>query len=160
MVDNIRMGLPEAMGSFYSPVKAPAKDGVYEVFLNGKKVAQTSSREYLFQNLEAGTYTAGVRRAYTSGFSGMAYIDFTLDKGVDNSGIETAETDNGIFLHYSNHTLTIDGEFNECRIFDASGMTVMTTTEAKTNLGTLAPGLYIAKAIGGKSASVIRFIVD
>lgn len=160
MVDNIRIGLPEAMGSFYSPVKAPAKDGVYEVFLNGKKVAQTSSREYLFQNLEAGTYTAGVRRAYTSGFSGMAYIDFTLDKGVDNSGIETAETDNGILLHYSNHTLTIDGEFNECRIFDASGMTVMTTTEAKTNLGTLAPGLYIAKAIGGKSASVIRFIVD
>lgn len=161
MVDNIRIGLPEAMeSSLYSPAKAPAKGGVYEVFLNGQKVAQTSSREFLFQGLEAGNYTAGVRRAYTSGFSGMANIDFTLDKGVDNSGIENVGTDSGISIHYSNHMLTIDGEFDECRVFDASGMTVTVTTEAVTNLESLAPGLYIAKAVGGKSASVIRFIVD
>lgn len=157
MIDNIRIGLPDAMSSSASrPSRAPSKNGMYEVFLNGNKVGQTSLRQFIFQELAPGKYTAGVRRAYTSGYSGMANIDFTMD----DSGVKFIDdAESNISMSYRDRILTIEGDFDVCHVVDTAGKIVALTEDTVTNLDWLTPGIYIARATGQKDVAILRFIV-
>lgn len=76
LIDDVAFGYADALpatpgympASHVSTSRMPALDGAYEIYLDGNKVAQQDETEYEFTNLSAGTHTAGVRSAYTSGF--------------------------------------------------------------------------------------------
>ena len=55
----------------------------YEVFLNDftQPVAQVNERQFLFEELSEGQYSAGVRSVYTADTSSFVTIDFTVEDG-------------------------------------------------------------------------------
>ncbi len=55
----------------------------FNVFLNGDQVAtEITEMEYLFEDLDEGTYTAGVQSVHTSGTSPIITVDFAMVFGV------------------------------------------------------------------------------
>ncbi|TVQ09180.1 MAG: DUF4397 domain-containing protein [Bacteroidetes bacterium] len=55
----------------------------YNVFLDGDQVAtEITEMEYLFEDLDEGTYTAGVQSVYTTGTSDIITVDFQMVFGV------------------------------------------------------------------------------
>lgn len=107
LIDDVAFGYADALpatpgympASHVSTSRMPALDGAYEIYLDGNKVAQQDETEYEFTNLSAGTHTAGVRSAYTSGFSEMSTIDFTVSA---TDGIQSLSTDSTEPAEYYN----------------------------------------------------------
>jgi len=50
----------------------------YKLYLDGTEVGASTTNEYKFKDLSAGTHTAGVRSVYTSGESEMATLNFEI----------------------------------------------------------------------------------
>lgn len=125
-IDDIRFGLSEAMSapaaiSRYAVRaggghRSPSLDGLYEVYLDGEKVAQQDETEYVFSNLAAGRHTAGVIASYTSGKTEMSTIGFE----VDLSGIVTGIHED-LNISLDNQTLTISGDYDDLHIFSVDG---------------------------------------
>lgn len=122
-IDDIRFGLPEAMTSpYYAPhrtnksMHSPSKTGLYEVYLDGKLVAQQDGTEYTFTGLTHGQHTAGVVASYTSGKTEMSTIDFS----VDLTGITTTAS-NALKATISGNKLTVSGLYDSIALFTADG---------------------------------------
>ena len=80
--------------TFNSPRRMPALEGQYEVYLDGRKVADTDATNYVFSHLTQGRHTAGVLASYTSGKTEMTTIDFecSLIDGVPSVALATQQT--------------------------------------------------------------------
>lgn len=124
-VDDVMFGLPEEMEVPYclsrnvrgNMMKSPSLDGLYEVYLDGKKVAQQDDTEYVFCNLAEGKHTAGVIASYTSGKTEMSTIDFVVDS---SSGI-TAVDGSGLKVTVSGKVVTVGGNYDDIRVFSVDG---------------------------------------
>lgn len=132
-IDDVRFGLPEAMQApFYlspyagvarKPMRSPSLDGLYEVYLDGKLVAQQDETSYLFEGLANGTHTAGVLASYTSGKTEMSTIDFTVDVA---SGVN-AISGNQLKVTVDNGVVSINGNYTDLHVFAADGKSLPLT---------------------------------
>ena len=85
-IDDISFGYEEALdapATTHSRVvqrstkfRSPALEGLYEVYLDGQKVADTDDTEYVFRHVTPGYHIAGVLASYTSGKTLMSTIEF------------------------------------------------------------------------------------
>ncbi len=153
-VDDIVYGLPEAVGAAtgYAPAwapkhinRAPALEGAYEVYLDGKKVADTDDTEYLFESLATGKHTAGVIASYTSGKTEMSTIDFDVNY---DTGILTDVTTE-FRMSVDGRRLTVKGEHTAVKAFAADG--------AARDVARIADGVY---SLGALPAGVCVITVE
>ena len=96
-IDDVEFGYIDAAGARgtqRTPRRSPALDGQYEVYLDGKKVADTDETSYVFAHLTQGHHTAGVLASYTSGKTAMTTIEFdsNLVDGVEYVTLPTQQT--------------------------------------------------------------------
>lgn len=151
-VDDVVYGLPEAVGAAtgYAPAwapaanginRAPALDGAYEVYLDGKKVTDTDDTEYTFENLSIGKHTAGVIASYTSGKTEMSTVDFDVNY---ETGIQTAVT-NEFRMSVDGRRLTVTGEHSAVKAFAADGAArdVTRIADGVYSLGALPAGVCV-----------------
>lgn len=97
LVDDVAFGYADALPTTPGympprnavPNRMPAPAGAYEIYLDGEKVSQQNETQYEFTGLSAGTHTAAVRSAYTSGFSPLSTIDFTISTADNIVGLST-----------------------------------------------------------------------
>lgn len=91
--------MPKRQARALSPRRMPSLDGAYEVYLDGKKVAQQDETEYKFTGLTPGKHTAGVIASYTSGDTEMSTIDFEVSP---SDGISTISVSDDSAAEYYN----------------------------------------------------------
>ncbi len=144
MLDDLRMGLPsefEQGGYFGAPQKKPCLDSLYEVYLDGDKVADTSATEYQFSNLPLGTHTVGVRTCYTSGYSPMSVLDIEVTSG----GVSVGKVNSDLLgIDLKGRTLKVNGEYESLSIYTVDGLTLKSNVkEATYDLSTLENGVYV-----------------
>ncbi len=69
----------------------------FVVYLNGDSVATTTDIEYLFDDVEAGDYTLGVKATYRIAETPITTVETTVEDDVDYAGLYvTVSTDNGL----------------------------------------------------------------
>ena len=100
--------------------RSPALEGLYEVYLDGQKVADTDDTEYVFRHVTPGYHIAGVLASYTSGKTAMSTIEFesTAVDGIvqtsvrqssagrfyDLQGRRVAQPGKGVYIVTNDHT--------------------------------------------------------
>lgn len=138
LVDDIFIGVDnQVKGNSYMPVNVLG----YEVYLDGKKVADTNSTEYTFSNLSNGTHTASVVQKFDTGNSAQLTISFDIL----TTGIK-AVADNVLSIYANKNELHIDGEYISGVVYSTSGAAVMNLDGAAvTSLSSLSDGIYIVK---------------
>lgn len=137
-------------------LRSPSLDGLYEVYLDGNKVAQQDATTYTFTNLSAGNHTAGVIASYTSGKTEMSTIDFS----VDASGIVSVEN-GGFNISADGRSITVNGEYDYIEVFSTGGMAVAATEVApgSYSLGNVPAGVYIVKVYIDGNVNTMKFVV-
>lgn len=165
-IDDVRYGLADALAApayisrntgYKSPsLRSPSLDGLYEVYLDGNKVAQQDATTYTFTNLSAGNHTAGVIASYTSGKTEMSTIDFS----VDASGIVSVEN-GGFNISADGRSITVNGEYDYIEVFSTGGMAVAATEVApgSYSLGNVPAGVYIVKVYIDGNVNIMKFVV-
>lgn len=148
-VDDVMFGLSEAMQIPYylrrsaqRPMKSPAIDGLYEVYLDGKLVAQQDETSYLFERLAEGKHTAGVVASYTSGKTDMSTIDFTVSKA---TGIE--------LLDGNRTSISLDGDILKVSS-DCNGVTVYSVDGKALPIVRVTDGTY--RICGATGTMIIK----
>lgn len=140
LVDDIFVGVDnQVKGNCYMPVNVLG----YEVYLDGKKVADTDNKEYTFHNLSCGSHTASVVQKFDTGKSTQLTISFDII----TTGINSIEN-NALVIYTNEDVLHIDGEYANGIIYDTTGAAVMKLNGATTtSLVSLPNGIYIIKLI-------------
>ena len=166
LLDDIRFGLEGAMaapaylsritGASNAPRKSPAIDGLYEIYLDGQKVAQQDNTLYTFTGLTNGKHTAGVIASYTSGKTEMSTIDFIVDT---STGISTV-TD-GMLVSVNNRLLTINGSYDKVEIFNATGVAepLQKMSDGRFSLRSLPSGVYMVNVYNGSAEKTMKFVI-
>lgn len=119
----------------------------YEVYLGESKVAEVTRPSYVFENLEKGRYTAGVKGVYESGSSAMSTLDFEVG-GASNEGHREVRV-----LIYPNPTdgrLRIDAGYagyGRMEVLDLRGRRVFVSDSplSEIDLSCLAKGMYFMR---------------
>lgn len=127
------------------PENAPSRKAgspiSYEVYLDGSMAGTTAETQYLLQNLDAGTHTAGVKSHFASGLTEMTTAEFTV--GLSGIGIVEGAVER----------ITIDGTIinvatapGTVTVYAIDGKTVYSTYTATGAVSTELPaGTYIVK---------------
>ena len=149
-VDDVKFGLPEAMQTPYylsrqarQPMKSPSLDGLYEVYLDGKLVAQQDETSYIFEGLANGSHTAGVIASYTSGKTEMSTIDFTVGSETGIGSVDGSQ----FKLCVDGNIVKACGEYSDIRVYASDGKTLPLTRVADgTYRISGAAGVVVVKA--------------
>ena len=164
-IDDIEYGLPEALdvpaylrrpAAARGPQKSPAIDGLYEIYLDGEKVAQQDETQYTFTGLSSGIHTAGVLASYTSGKTEMSTIDFE----VTSTGINTI-AGSEMNISIKDGKLTVSGGCDKVEMFNVNGsmIPVSKTDSATYNVGNVTPGVYMLRITKGNDVKTIKTII-
>lgn len=159
-IDDIRFGLADALNvpaylarPASNMQKSPSLDGLYEVYLDGKKVAQQDQNEYTFSGLSNGRHTAGVVASYTSGKTEMSTIEFDVTAtGISNVG------GNGLKATVEGRTLVIEGDYDSVALYSANGAVqpMQQTAAGRYRLDGVKSGIYIVKIVSGGKANTMK----
>ena len=164
-IDDIEYGLTEALdvpaylrrpAAARGPQKSPAIDGLYEIYLDGEKVAQQDETQYTFTGLSSGIHTAGVLASYTSGKTEMSTIDFE----VTSTGINTI-AGSEMNISIKDGKLTVSGGCDKVEMFNVNGsmIPVSKTDSATYNVGNVTPGVYMLRITKGNNVKTIKTII-
>jgi hypothetical protein len=166
MIDDIQFGLESAMNAapYYisnqtaasAPRRAPSLDGAYEVYLDGKKVANTDDKSYVFRGLTVGKHTAGVIASYTSGKTEMSTIDFEITA----TGI-TSNVNNGLKITVEGRKLTIDGAYKRAELIGTNGaiQSLRQISSGVYSLNNISNGVYFVNVYTDKEVKTMKFII-
>jgi hypothetical protein len=122
----------------------------YHVFLN--EMTQPFAywlydKEYLFADLEPGTYSAGVQTAFSTGVSEIVNVSFTID---NHTGIEIPVHDGlKVFPNPARNFINVVAEsiIREVKIFNMAGQMIYSDVvdgeSHQINLGGLNQGIYL-----------------
>lgn len=134
-------------------------DATYEVYLNGEKKAEAlTDNFYMFEALDDGTYTAGVKAKYESGESATVEYVFTAEyTGIDD--VVTPEVkiygrDQAIWIE------SISGNPVKATVYNAAGQPVaaVDTTDAISQIS-VAPGFYLVQVATGQGTNTVKVVV-
>ncbi|MDO4158983.1 MAG: carboxypeptidase regulatory-like domain-containing protein [Prevotellaceae bacterium] len=165
-IDDVSYGLESAMSTpsyirrlsarRKSAMKAPSLDGLYEVYLDGEKVAQQDETTYTFTGLSAGKHTAGVIASYTSGKTEMSTIDFSIDA----TGI-TSLVDNKLKVAVDNRKLTVEGDYDSITLYSVSGAAqhLNKTGEGVYNLNNIPSGVYVVNVYADGNVKTMKVTI-
>lgn len=157
MLDNIRIGYLDAPQT--APRKTSAKascaEGLYEIWLNGERIANTDQTSYALAELPDGHYKAGVRSHYTSGYSSMAYVEFDI-KDSEFGGVSDI-TDDSLSMEVANDVLKVTGVARTLSIVSADGLVTMIECNftGEYNLANFPSGVYMAKGVSPDGETVV-----
>lgn len=167
LIDDISFGISDVADVPYNllrpaasnaPHKSPALEGLYEVYLDGVKVAQQDQTEYLFTGLSEGNHTAGVIASYTSGKTEMSTIEFSVNTGTGISAVENS----GRKVYIENGMLTINGSYDRVQMASVDGkvIPVNKTGEHVFSLTGVPSGVYILSIYDKGKSSVMKIRVN
>lgn len=109
----------------------------FEIYLNGEKVAETDQYEYVFDQLESGTYTLGVKATYQVGESDLSVTEIVIPGKENYASVSMDIT--------TNNKQTIDQEsvhFTE----KATGKTYLVPIEqGKAHAASMPKGKYLTE---------------
>ena len=142
MVDDFYVGQPDygeaaAVRARRVAQRSPANPNEsFKLYKNGQEIGTTDGYSYLFENLEPGDYTFGVKAVYKSGVeSGMSEIDFAVPAG----GYSEV-----VFNVSVNNSLSPDGLTVDLVSVDTSDEYAVTVTGGKAVISSLPFGSYVA----------------
>lgn len=134
-------------------------DVVYEVYLDGKKVAETSTPAFTFTNLLYGTHRAGVRAVYHSTTTKLIEKEFVVE--LTEAGIEAPNAlDCKVYPNPTSGLLRIDGTYQSAEVTSASGSVVARIAQGETlNISNCPDGIYFVRILNGNSSTVKKVIL-
>ena len=97
----------------------------YEVFLDGSKLTVTTETSYTLTGLTKGNHVAGVKAVYASGTTSMSTLQFAVEEIIDGIGNEPEDNRISVYPLPATDILHIEGDFEEARLVDISGQTVL-----------------------------------
>lgn len=147
-VDDIYIGaadqIPGVTAQNVPAMRAAGSATAYDVYLDGSKVTSTAETTHLFENLTAGTHTAGVVARYASGDTEMSTINFDIQ--LSGTDLTTGET---LAVRACDGTITVTGSSDGERIdlIRPDGTILATAISTGAPVVIHAPqGIYLVKA--------------
>lgn len=152
-VDNFYVGPAE---------ESPAPEvgnATYDVYLNGEqKASAITDNHYLFEALDDGTYTAGVKARYESGESALVeYLFTTRYSGVESVATPVAKVygrDGAIWIE------SLSGQLLSATVYNAAGQAVASVSggEPVTRIPVDA-GFYVVRFTTGQSTDTVKVLI-
>lgn len=123
----------------------------YEVYLDGRKVSETTGNAYLFTGLAEGKHVAGVKAVYYSGASGVVTREFGSESGI-------ATSQGQAFRAYPNPVrdlLNVEGSYTRLELQDISGRCIARYQSGTQTIDVsgLAEGIYLLVVIDENAPS-------
>ena len=140
---------------------APAPEvgnATYDIYLNGeKKASAITDNSYIFEALDDGTYTAGVKAIYESGESEVEeYVFTTQYSGIENVVVPTVKVysrDHAICLE------SIEGEKVLAEVYGVSGQLVELVEFENSAQISVSEGLYLVRLTTPQGTSTVKVLV-
>lgn len=155
MVDDVFVGveLPEDLD-----VDAIREDLSFEVYLDGKKMADTGEKTYLFSGLSPEKHRAGVKAVFASTTTPMVEVEFDLGDSSVKGVVE-----NGHVAVYPNPTqgeINISGDYDYAVVFNISGKQVgRFPAGEKIDIGGCPAGLYVVRIVSQERVSTEKILL-
>lgn len=113
----------------------------YEVYLDGKKVSETTDCKYLFTGLTEGKHTAGVKAVYYSGASELMTCEFGNESNVDYREINVVR----VYPNPAKEYLKVEGSYTHLQLQDISGrcIAVYEGVQETIDVSQLPEGIYL-----------------
>lgn len=114
---------------------------VYEVYLDGKKVSETTDCKYLFAELTKGKHTAGVKAVYYSGSSELVTCEFGNGSNVDYQELNTLH----VYPNPAKEYLKVEGDYTRLELQDISGrcIVIYEGMQETIDVSQLPEGIYL-----------------
>ena len=161
MPENLQVSVDGLNATLSWEDPADAKPESYQIYLDdAQEASSVTGTQYVFENLEPGTYTAGVVAVYADGESEMATEEFEIKK----TGNEYLWGGVSIYPNPTDGHFSIEVPF-ACRmeLYSATGSCLLVKELPQAglypvNLG-LAEGVYTLRLVSGKEYSVFKIVV-
>ncbi len=153
LVDDVFIGVDgQKTGCEYAPVNVEK----YEVYLDGKMVAETTDNKYTFENVPAGNHTAAIVQVFATGKSEKLEIEFG-----DGGGSVNAIQTEGIDAYVANGILYIEGNYQHAELFNVAGVKVMEASGNRTtDVTSLVDGVYVLKVTTANGIASKKLVIE
>lgn len=153
LVDDVFIGVDgQKTGCEYTPVNVEK----YEVYLDGKMVAETTDNKYTFENVPAGNHTAAIVQVFATGKSEKLEIEFG-----DGGGSVNAIQTEGIDAYVANGILYIEGNYQHAELFNVAGVKVMEASGSRTtDVTSLVDGVYVLKVTTANGIASKKLVIE
>ncbi len=138
MIDDIFIGKADKP-KIQSAQKEPPM--IYEVYLDGQKVSETSDCKFLFTGLTESKHTAGVKAVYYSGTSDVVTCDFGSESAIDSYELH----DLRVYPNPAKDYIKVEGSYTRLELQDLSGrsLAVFKDTQGTVDISYLPEGTYL-----------------
>lgn len=153
LVDDIFVGVDDLVeGCEYTPVNVEK----YNVYLDGKLVAETTENSFMLENIPEGKHEAAVTQVFATGESAKLGIDF-VSAGSNLDNAVTVDT----YAYVSNKILYIEGEYKNAEVCNTAGMKVADVYgKQSADVSFLPDGIYLVKIETDNGLRISKVVVE
>ena len=163
LIDDMFIGYEDLVPQGVNGVEVPEFNDVdkYEIFLDGEKVGESETTNYLFTGVTDGSHVAGVRAVYGVGAGEMAEMTFDVVNG--EVSISDSELD-GFYVTPNPAREYVDfvGEYDKVEIYGVGGNLVgIYADDVRTvNISGWAKGIYLVRAYSADNVKTVKLVIE
>ena len=163
LIDDMFIGYEDLVPQGVNGVEVPEFNDVdkYEIFLDGEKVGESETTNYLFTGVTDGSHVAGVRAVYDVGAGEMAEMTFDVVNG--EVSISDSELD-GFYVTPNPAREYVDfvGEYDKVEIYGVGGNLVgIYADDVRTvNISGWAKGIYLVRAYSADNVKTVKLVIE
>lgn len=153
LVDDIFIGVDDLVeGCEYAPVNVEK----YNIYLDGKLVAETTENSFMLENVPEGKHEAAVTQVFATGESAKLGIDF-VSAGSNLDNAVTVDT----YAYVSNRILYIEGQYENAEVCNTAGVKVADISGKQTaDVSFLSDGIYLVKIETDNGVRICKVILE